>query len=481
MKKVLVALVVLAGLLVLAGIAVIFLVDVNAYKPRIETAVSDALGMEFRIQGKAGLRLLPPAGVSFSEIRLRNRGSELASAESFRVGVKLLPLLSRHVEITDLIVQKPVIHIEKGEAGRLNTWTPPAMKKPAAEKPEGPGIPLSVARAAVTDGRVVYVDRKDGRKMEVSGINLSVKDLSLPTGSGEPLARQIRFSGTLGVATLSAGKLTVTDVDAKVNAANGVFDIRPFTMKLFGGKGEGEIRADLSKSEPDLHVKYTVSDFRAEDSLAAASKKKYLSGPLTLSEDLSFRGKGIEEMKRTASGQVSLRGEGLTLDGIDVDAVLASAAQAGQVNLADVGAFLLAGPLGTAATEGYSAGNLLLNVTGGGKTSVTKLVSDWTVRNGIANAKDVAFATRKSRIAMKGDLDIVRERFLDVTVAAVDAKGCAQAQQKISGPFAKPQVDKMSTLESAIRPILGLFKETRNLLGPRECKPFYDGSVPPPK
>ncbi|HUX09575.1 MAG TPA: AsmA family protein, partial [Terriglobia bacterium] len=72
MKKALVVLAALAGLLVLAGIAVIFLVDPNAYKPRIESAVSDALGMEFRIQGKAGLRFLPPAGVSFSDILLRN-------------------------------------------------------------------------------------------------------------------------------------------------------------------------------------------------------------------------------------------------------------------------------------------------------------------------------------------------------------------------------------------------------------------------
>ena len=48
MKKILVVLVALAALLVLVGIAVVFLVDVNAYKPRIETAVSDAPGMEFR-------------------------------------------------------------------------------------------------------------------------------------------------------------------------------------------------------------------------------------------------------------------------------------------------------------------------------------------------------------------------------------------------------------------------------------------------
>jgi len=484
MKKALVVLAALAGLLVLAGIAVIFLVDPNAYKPRIESAVSDALGMEFRIQGKAGLRFLPPAGVSFSDIRLRNHGSDLVSAETFRVGVKLLPLLSRRVEVTDLILEKPVIHLEKSAAGRLNNWTPPAVKESAVKESAGPGIPLSVANAVVRDGRLVYLDRKDGAKTEISGINLSVKDLSLPENTGAPLVKGIRFSGTLGVKAITARDLAVSDVEANVTAASGVFDVRPFTMKLFGGKGEGEIRADLSKAKPDLKVKYTVSNFRAEESLAAVSAKKYLSGPLTLSENLSFQGSGTEEMKRTASGQVSLWGEGLTVQGVDIDAVLSKAEQAKQMNLADVGVFLLAGPLGSAATKGYSFGGAYGAAAQTGETRVTKLISDWTVRNGIAETKDVAFATQKNRIALKGKLDIVNERFLDVTVAVLDAKGCAKIRQKISGPFRNPKVDKVTALQSVAAPILGLFGQARQLtklLEPSKCETFYTGSVPQPK
>jgi uncharacterized protein involved in outer membrane biogenesis len=481
MKKVLVALAVLAAVLVLAGIAVIFLVDVNAYKPRIESAVSDALGMEFRIRGKAGLHLLPPAGVSFSDIRLRNHGTDLASAETFRVGVKLLPLLSRRVEVTDLIVEKPVIQIERSAAGRLNTWTPPALKKPSGNEPGGRGIPLAVANAAVTDGRLVYLDRKDGEKTEISGINLAVKDLSLPADSGVPLAKGIRFSGTVGIREIAVRNLVISDVDAKVTASSGVYDVRPFTMKLFGGKGEGEIRADLSKKTPALNVRYTVTNFRAEESLAAISPKKYLSGPLTLSEELTFRGDGAKEMKRTVTGQVSLRGENLTVQGMDIDRVLSSMEQAMHLNLVDLGAFVLAGPLGTAATKGYGFEGVSGAVAQGGESQVTKLVSDWTVRNGVAEAKDVAFATRKTRIALKGRLDIVNERFLDVTVAVLDAKGCARLQQKITGPFRNPQVDKVSALQSAVAPILGMFERTRKMLERRECEPFYAGAVPQPK
>jgi uncharacterized protein involved in outer membrane biogenesis len=358
------------------------------------------------------------------------------------------------------------------------------VKESAGKESAGPGIPLSVADAVVRDGRLVYLDRKDGAKTEISGINLSVKDLSLPENTGVPLVKGIRFSGTLGVKAITARDLAVSDVEANVTAASGVFDVRPFTMKLFGGKGEGEIRADLSKAKPDLTVKYTVSNFRAEESLAAVSAKKYLSGPLTLSENLSFQGSGIEEMKRTANGKVSLWGEGLTVQGVDIDAVLSKAEQAKQMNLADVGAFLLAGPLGSAATKGYSFAGVYGAAAQTGETRVTKLVSDWTVRNGIAEAKDVAFATQKTRIALKGKLDIVNERFLDVTVAVLDAKGCATLRQKISGPFRNPEVDKVNALQSVAGPILGLFEQARQLaklLEPSKCETFYTGSVPQPK
>jgi AsmA protein len=481
MKKFLVALGILLGLLFLAGIAFVSLVDVNAHKPRIEAAVSDALGMEFRIQGKAGLRLFPTAGIALSDIRLRNRGSELATAETLRVGVKLLPLLRREVEVTEILLEKPAIRIEKGKDGRFSYETAPRAAKPPAEKDEAPSASLSVGRSAVRNGSVVYLDRKTGTKTEISGIDLKVEDLAIPSASGAPVTKGISFTGGLRVKEVKGAGYSVSDVEAKVTASAGVCDIRPFTMKLFGGKGEGGIRIDLSKEKTGYQVKYTLSNFRAEESLAAVSRKKHLSGPMTLSPDLAFRGKDAPEMKRTLSGQVSLRGSDLTLHGLDIDQALSTLEQAQQLNLADVGAFLLAGPLGTAATKGFRYGGVFPSTTREGESRVARLVSDWTVRDGMAEAKDVAFATRKNRIALKGRLDIVNERFVDVTVAALDEKGCAKLRQRISGPFRDPQMDKVSALESAVSPMLGIIERAKQLMGRRECEPFYAGSVPHPR
>ncbi len=178
MKKVLIALGVLLGLILLAGIAIVFLVDVNAYKPRIEAAVSDALGMEFRIQGKARLRLLPSASIVLADIRLRNRGTDLATAETLRVGVKLRPLLSRRLEITAIVLRNPVIRIEKGTDGTFNYETPPRSPK---QPPTGGGTTRFLPGR---DGRRFRewqprVPGQDERRQDGG-----IRDRSLP---GEPL------------------------------------------------------------------------------------------------------------------------------------------------------------------------------------------------------------------------------------------------------------------------------------------------------
>jgi len=54
------------------------------------------------------------------------------------------------------------------------------------------------------------------------------------------------------------------------------------------------------------------------------------------------------------------------------------------------GAFLLADPLGSGALKGYRYGDLYRSTTRAGGTRITRLVSDGSVRGGVAEARDVA-------------------------------------------------------------------------------------------
>ena len=95
-----------AGLVVLilaVLIAIPFFVDLNRYKPVLEEKVSAATGRSFRIGSDLNLSLFPWAGVSFSDLQLGNpegfKEDSFVKIDSFEVRVKLLPLLSKSIEV----------------------------------------------------------------------------------------------------------------------------------------------------------------------------------------------------------------------------------------------------------------------------------------------------------------------------------------------------------------------------------------------
>jgi len=194
---------------------------------------------------------------------------------------------------------------------------------------------------------------------------------------------------------------------------------------------------------------------------------------------LSMQGTTEKQMRQTLKGQISLRGTNLTLSGSDLDREFARFETSQKFNLVDVGAFFFVGPLGLVVTKGLNFANVLQESSG--SSEIRTLVSNWKVERGVAQAQDVAMATKQNRIALQGGLDLVGNRFDDVTVALIDAKGCAKVSQEIRGTFQNPVVEKPNVLESLAGPVLRLLKKGSELLGGGHCKVFYAGSVAAPK
>jgi AsmA protein len=184
-------------------------------------------------------------------------------------------------------------------------------------------------------------------------------------------------------------------------------------------------------------------------------------------------------MKRKSNGVASLKGEHLLLYGVDLDSLLAKIEEGQSFSLVDVSFFFLAGPLGTVLTKGYDFAGIYIETTGG-QGIIEKLVSEWKIRNGIAEAEDVALSTKRNRIAMKGGLDFVNSRFDNVTVAALDEKGCSKFSQNVHGSFRKPQIETISTLQALVGPAVKLFEEVQKFTGWGKCKVFYNGSIKHP-
>ena len=160
----------LIALVIVALVLIPMFVDVGKYKPEIEKQVSAATGLPFSIGGELRLSLFPWAGLAFSDLHLGNpKGfieKDLLSIKFFDVQVKLLPLISKDIQVKRFLLQSPRIVLEKGKDGRTN-WerigkpSEKAPAKPAEEKdkktakqPSGalPITNFAVAEFNITNG-----------------------------------------------------------------------------------------------------------------------------------------------------------------------------------------------------------------------------------------------------------------------------------------------------------------------------------------
>ncbi|MEJ2685207.1 MAG: hypothetical protein P8Z71_12525 [Candidatus Sulfobium sp.] len=118
--------------------------------------------------------------------------------------------------------------------------------------------------------------------------------------------------------------------------------------------------------------------------------------------------------------------------------------------------------------------------TRGGRGTITQFISHWKIKDGVADATDCALATDHNRVALKGKLDLVNERYEDVIVALLDDKGCAKFTQGIKGSFGSPTVGAVSAFESLAGPISHLYRKAKRFLRGGKCDVFYNGSVQQP-
>ena len=471
LKSIFFAIVGIIGLLILIPVALFFFIDTSVYKPRLERAASEALGMEVHAGGRLEIAFFPGLHVRLDDVQIRNQGIEIASAKEASLEIALLPLLHKEVRIKRLGLQRPRISIKRESDGKFNFSQP--------EKAKGT-FPVPVLdHLSFSDGTFLYKDEQSGEGFEVGNFNLDLRSLRIAGGNSSELLKNLSFTAELACREIRTKDLMFSDVKFTCKGKDGIFALNPVTMRLFGGQGSGTIEADFSGPVPHYSVRSSLAKFQIEEYFKTLSSKKVAEGSMDFSASLSMRGNTVKEITQTAGGEVSLRGENLTLYGNDLDREFVRFESSQNFNLVDVGAFFLAGPIGLAVTKGYNFASIFQG--SGGSSSIGKLFSDWKVERGIAQAKDVAMATKQNRIAFQGRINFVDERFDDVTIALIDARGCARVQQKIRGPFRKPVVEKPNVLMSLAGPTLNLLKKAKDLITGGKCEAFYTGSVPAPK
>ncbi len=271
--------------------------------------------------------------------------------------------------------------------------------------------------------------------------------------------------------TFKTEYFTVPHAHDSIVTVNGIIEIFPSHIGMFGSGGSGQLWIDLSKKAHRYHLIYEFKNYKIENLLKRLEQEQYISGIIELSLDLKMEGEALTGL----AGDIYVSGKDLTVYNIDIDEVLERFKRTQSFNLIDVGAFLLAGPAGTLVTKASDYA-ILLNVDKTKQSQIHHFVSSWQMTDGRLTAKDVALTTSKSRIALRGGIDFNRNEFAGFTVAVVDKKGCPLISQTITGSIFSPQLQKVNAVSTILAPVTNVLK----LVTGADCEPFYTGSIPHP-
>ena len=469
-------LIIAGGVVTLIAIAVsiaLLLFDINSYKSKIETTASGMTGLDVKINGEMSLSFFP-FGLSAKEMHFANKEGEILFLEHLKLGAELMPLLKKQLKVTSCELVKPAVTIMKDGSGKYN------FESTEEKSTQGwSGTAFSLTEFKVSKGALVYLDKTTGEKIELKEINLATKDLSIMDAPGD-IIKNVSFTGNMDCNELRSKNLRIDTIRSGIKAEKGVLTLKPITMDIFGAKGEGDVVADKTEAGSEYKFNLNVLKLDFEKLQESFAIEKLIGGKGDLVASLTVKEKGGHSPIKGLDGTLSLRGDNLITYTVDIDKALSSYEASQTFNLVDVGAFFIAGPLGSAALKGYRYGDVYYQ-TQGGRGTIKQFVSQWKIKDGVAEATDCALATHHYRVALRGKLNLANERYDNVIVALLDDKGCAQLKQSITGSFGTPKVGVVSAVESLADPILHLYGKAKRFVQGGKCEVFYNGAVEQPR
>ena len=299
-------------IIVALGFALTHLFDPNDYKDEIRQLARDKAHVELTLNGDIGWSLFPWLGLELHEasIATLNKPTEpFADLQMLGLSVRVLPLLRREIQMSDVRVEGLNLTLTRDEQGHGN-WQdigkplPPqgdaTANAPApAEQPAAPSdggtertLKLDIDSLTVNNARVQYTDAQSGKSYSAESIQLSTG----PVHEGANIA--LKASAFLGASQPSlkartelAGELRF---DRKLKRYNfedmrlsGETSGEPTGGKTVAFAAQGQLLVDMAANVASWNgLKISANQLRAlgELNLRDLDKEPQLSGGLSIAQ-----------------------------------------------------------------------------------------------------------------------------------------------------------------------------------------------------
>ncbi|WP_339458582.1 AsmA family protein [Pseudomonas sp. EA_105y_Pfl2_R69] len=335
-------------IIVALGFALTHLFDPNDYKDEISQLARDKANLELTLNGDIGWSLFPWLGLELTEATLASPSTPdqpFADLRLLGLSVRVLPLLRREVQMSDIRIDGLNLNLQRDAKGRSNwedigkpaptaastttassTGSAPAApgestaEQPASPAPSAQPIKLDIDSLIVNGARIDYHDVQKGQQFSAESIQLTTGaireganiplKLSAFFGTNQPVIRarselqgELRFDRALKRYQLEDAKLSG-------EVSGEPLDGQTLTYAL-----QGQLLVDLAAQVAEWNsLKFSGNQLRALGELKVRDldKTPKLSGglsiaPLNLREFLATIGQKLPPMKDDKSlGQFEL-------------------------------------------------------------------------------------------------------------------------------------------------------------------------------
>lgn len=175
------------ALLLIAAVCILpFVFDPNDFKPEIAAAVKEKTGRELVLDGDLKLSLFPWIGVSTGKIALNNapefQDRPFATIEEGDVKVRLLPLLSKKVEVSRITLKGLVLNLAKNKQ-ELSNWSDlltgsdnksvAPTSTPGKQDHQPAPTDFTIGGIAIENAQINWDDLKTENHIEIKDFNLN--------------------------------------------------------------------------------------------------------------------------------------------------------------------------------------------------------------------------------------------------------------------------------------------------------------------
>ena len=391
---------------------------------QIETQASEATGAEVRVQSFA----LHVSRLAADAYGITVRGNQPASArplvqaDQLRIRLKIVSLLRKKVDLSEIILRHPVVNLQVRKDGTTNLPTSPKSNSNTSTNL----FDLGIRHVLLEHGEIYYNDVKTPLDAELHDLEVEIKAQLIGKGYDGKLSYR---NGRVLYGNM---KPLPHDLSAAFNATPSEFTLKPLVLTVASSTMElqGQVQ---NYSQPSANGSYKIT-LHPQDARSALRNTSIPAGEVTLTGSIRYKQQENVPVIRALDLDGRLNGRELTVSTADVNAVVRNVRGEfkltnGNLDVHGVEADLLGGRVtatammqhldaNSRATVHASVNTISLSATNGalrtGRLNAMPVDGQLTGTADVAWTGTVKNITARSDIALKGALASSRSASLPV-------------------------------------------------------------------